>query len=307
MATDTDDSTWFSGDTEAALRWKRVKPVARKEFWENVRNYWIAGITVLLFVMLVVTAYLGGATVPDRAFTGFQTTIANNTHLVLPLVAIIALMMGYGTVSNEIDRGSVRVLLSKPVSRTEVIVGKVVGLGAVLTPAVLLGVFAASVIMLGIKPFYFALTMPAMAHSSTATVLTVFTYLVYVAVYGLAFLGIGTFVSTVARSRTQAIAGVVLVWFLFLIIWDAILVGIKPLIATTEAALPGWYYALELLNPAGVFRSASSRLVEANMQVLPPIEAWPAWYDLPAFFVMLTLYAVVPVAASVWIFRRRDL
>lgn len=54
-----------------------------------------------------------------------------------------------------------------------------------------------------------------------------------------------------------------------------------------------------------VFRSATSRLVEANMQVLPPLAAWPGWFDLPVFFVMLVLYTAAPVVASIWLFRRR--
>lgn len=297
----------FDHATETALRWKRVRQMARKEFWEHVRNYWIAGITLLLLVLLVVTAFLGGATVPDRQFTGFQTTISNNTHLVLPLVAIIGLMMGYGAVSNEVERGSMQVLLSKPISKTEVLVGKFLGLGAVLTAAIVVGVLVASILMIGVRPFYNLFTMPAMAHGGTQAAAGVLIYVPFAVLYGLAFLAVGIFVSTVARSRAQSIAGVVFVWFLFLIIWDAVLVGIKPLIASDPQALPAWYYAVELLNPVAVFRSTTSRLVEANMQVLPPLTAWPGWFDLPVFFVMLVLYAVGPVAASIWMFRRRDL
>jgi Cu-processing system permease protein len=297
----------FDHSTETALRWKRVRPMARKEFWEHVRNYWIGGITGLLLVLLVVTAYLDALAAGHRGFTDFQATISNNTHLILPLVAIIGLMMGYGAVSNEVERGSMNVLLAKPISKTEVLVGKFLGLGAVLTAAIVVGVLAASIIMIGVRPFYNLFTMPAMAHGGTQAAAGVITYLPFAVLYGLAFLAIGIFISTVARSRAQSIAGVIFVWFLFLIIWDAVLVGIKPVIASDPQALPNWYYAVELLNPVAVFRSISSRLVEANMQVLPPLEVWPGWFDLPVFFVMLVLYAVGPMAVSIWVFRRRDL
>lgn len=303
----------FGDETEVALRWKRVKPVARKEFWENVRNYWIAGITGVLLVLLVVTAYLDALAAGHGGLTDFQATISNNTHLILPLVAIIGLMMGFGTVINEIERGSMRVLLSKPVSRTEVIAGKFVGIGTVLAVAIGVGVFVASAIMLGTEPFWWLwhdyVLMPGASHSTSEAnqVIGVLAYIPYAVLYGLSLFAVGIFVSTVARSRTQAIGGVIGVWFLFLIIWDAVLSSLQPIIKSSEGVLPEWYYVLHLLNPVDVFRSASTLITEANMQLLPPLEVWPAWFDLPVFFVVLSLYTIVPVVASVWLFRRRDL
>src|SRR5687767_11603848 len=107
-----------------------IKHVAVNVFRESVRDR-VPYNLVLFAVMLMAASYLLG-----------QLTAGQDVKIIkdLGLAAIsifglfIAVFIGIGLVSKEVERRSIYALLSKPISRPQLVIGKYVGL--VLTLAV---------------------------------------------------------------------------------------------------------------------------------------------------------------------------
>lgn len=115
-------------------------PVAKKEVTDAVRSRGLWVLTVVFTVLFVLPA---AAFLYD--FLGFQgggrlqqqdlgmTLIIRQFYLnlVTILVPLVAIFLGYAAISKERASGSLKVLLSLPFSRRDVIVGKVLGRCAV--------------------------------------------------------------------------------------------------------------------------------------------------------------------------------
>ena len=121
---------------------RAVRTVAVNVFRESVRDR-VPYNLVLFSVLLIASSYLIG-----------QLTAGQDVKIIkdLGLAAIsvfglfIAIFIGIGLVSKEVERRSIYALLSKPVSRSQFIAGKYAGL--VLTLAVNVTVMAAALYLL---------------------------------------------------------------------------------------------------------------------------------------------------------------
>jgi len=111
--------------------------VAKKEFQDALRSkgFWVLAIlfTALFIRPVAAELYFSPATNQARSQLGMQLLISryylNLVSFLLPIVAIFA---GYAAISKEHTSGSIKVLLSLPHSRREVIIGKIVGRCAVV-------------------------------------------------------------------------------------------------------------------------------------------------------------------------------
>lgn len=106
----------------------RIFVIAQNVFREMVRDrilYVIGFYAVVLAIAFRVIPEFA-ATTEDKMFLDFGMAIISI------LTLIIAIFIGTGMVNKEIDKRTVLVLIAKPVSRSEIIVGKFFGLSAVL-------------------------------------------------------------------------------------------------------------------------------------------------------------------------------
>ncbi|MFH7241867.1 MAG: ABC transporter permease [Spirulina sp.] len=131
----------------------RIVVIARNVFLEVIRDRILY--LMALFALLMVAAAL--LLPPVSAGTEQKIILDLGLAAMHLLSVIIAVFVGTGLVNKEIEKRTVLVLLAKPVSHGEFIVGKHLGLSAVL--AVLLGglglMFAAMLAIIGV-PFSFA-------------------------------------------------------------------------------------------------------------------------------------------------------
>ncbi|QQE63376.1 ABC transporter permease [Leptolyngbya sp. BL0902] len=111
----------------------RIVVIARNVFLEVIRDRILYLMALFALVMLMATLLLP----PVSAGTEQKILLDLGLAAMHLLSVIIAVFVGTGLVNKEIEKRTVLVLLAKPVSHGEFIVGKYLGLGAVL--AVLLG------------------------------------------------------------------------------------------------------------------------------------------------------------------------
>jgi ABC-2 type transport system permease protein len=229
----------------------------------------------------IVAGYDGELVAGQRRPTAVSTVVSRvwfNPNLdpqwstVPGLVAILTTLMGVMvtglSVARERELGTFDQLLVSPLSPTEILLGKSV-------PALLIGLAQATAMVL-VAVFLFGVPF----RGSIA--------LLYAAmvVYLLAVIGVGLFVSSLARTQQQAI----LYSFMFMV--PAILLSG---FASPVENMPDWLQTLTVANPVRHFLVILKGLF---LKALPAAEV--ALHLRP-----LVVIAAVTLTASSWLFRRR--
>ncbi|MCD6473822.1 MAG: ABC transporter permease [Thermoplasmata archaeon] len=189
----------------------KILTIAKKEFMENWRNKWIITITAIFLILTLLASYFGSGG-GETGWRSASETVAIITSFVILLIPIISLMLGYATIVGEKEKGSLGVLLSYPVSRSEVIIGKFAGLGAVVSVAIMLG-FGIAGVVIGIETG--SMNLGKYALFILASIL-----------FGLAYLSIAILLSTLFKKRSTAMGATIFIWFFFAMIWGIIILGI---------------------------------------------------------------------------------
>jgi len=220
------------------LQFGQILAIARKEFRDRLRSRWVLAVTLVLTVFALVIAYFGAAQQGAVGFKGIELTIASLTSLVIYLVPLIALILGYDAVVGERERGSLDLLLSLPLTRLELLLGKYLGLAAALAFATVAG---------------FGLVGVVLSYGIGLTGLLDYAgFILSTLLMGLAFLSLAMLLSVLTSSKVVASGAAIALWFLYVLIYDLMLVGI--LVVTEGQYVGGLFPILLLLNPADIFR-----------------------------------------------------
>ena len=106
----------------AKINPKAIFFVAKKEFQDNLRNRWIIALTIVFIILTIAMSFLAGAQEESTASLGdMEETVILIVSVASMLIPLIAIMLGYASISGEAENGSLYVLLAYPVKRIEVI------------------------------------------------------------------------------------------------------------------------------------------------------------------------------------------
>ncbi len=274
-----------------------VSIIAKKEVMDNVRNFWII-FTTIIFAILTISMSAFGAYFSE-GWQDLGVTIALMMSIVQFLVPIIALMLGYAAIVGEIEKGSMNTLVSLPVKRIEIILGKFLGLGIVLTFSIVVG-FGIAGIIIGIM-------VPDVNY------IEYLIFIVATVLVGLVYLNVALFFSTLFKKRSTALGGAIFLWFFFNLILPVILMGIAYAGAAfsdiLEGTVPEWYYGIQLINPMSVY----SALVTLNVEgVLSSASStvqiqYPSFYTTWLMVLILFVWIVGFLFLSHWRFYKKDI
>lgn len=262
--------------------------MAAKEWRDRLRNRWVVAVAVVFAAFALLIAYFGGATSGMVGLRSAAATVASLTSLAIYLVPLIALLLGFDAIVGERERGVLDLLLSLPITRAELLVGKYLGLAAALSTATLVG-FGAALVPLA----------PSMDGASLVI------YLRFVGsalMLGLAFLSLAVLVSTVARDRTRATGASIALWFGFVLVFDLSLLGM--LVATAGSYASGWAPYVLLLNPADVFRVINVFGADALRSSFGLGTLIAQGWNAPAtLYGVLCAWILAPLGVALWRFR----
>jgi Cu-processing system permease protein len=121
------------------MEFHQILTIAGKEFRDRMRNRWVLAVALVFTVFSLAIAYFGGAQQGTVGFRSIEFTIASLVSLVIYLIPLIALLLGFDAIVGERERGSLDLLLSLPITRLELLLGKYLGLAAALTLSTLAG------------------------------------------------------------------------------------------------------------------------------------------------------------------------
>lgn len=269
--------------------------VARKEFRDGWRNRWVVAITAVFALFALGIAYFGAAASGMVGFTSLSTTIVSLSSLAVFLIPLIALLLGYDSIVGEDEQGTLLLLLSYPLTRPQLLLGKLFGQGGIMAVATIIGFGAAAVVIT-----LFSDQVAGME------LWRAFAYFIFSAILlGWVFLTIAYLISVVATEKARAAGVALLVWFFFVLVFDLAMLG--ALVAAGSGAAADWLPWLLLLNPTDVFRLIN----------LTGFESAKAYSGLTAIAgadlfsprllsAVLLAWVIVPLGAAIWFFRGRN-
>lgn len=267
--------------------------VALQEIRVGLRNRWVVATTLLLAALSLSLVLLGSAPTGVVKADPLAVVVVSLASLTIFLVPLIALLLSFDAIVGEQERGTLMLLLSYPVSRWQVVVGKALGQVCILGIATLLGYgVAAAALAAGSDT-----AAPAWGAFATMVLTSI--------MLGAAFVSMGVLASTLVRERATAAGLAVGVWLFFVLLYDTAVLGI--LVAdqgqrVTQSVLD----MLLLLNPADVYRifnMTANDSVAIYSGLAGPGNA--AALPSTVLFCVLAGWVVVPLALAVFAFRRR--
>lgn len=102
----------------------RISAVASITFWEGIRNRSVYGVFLFALMIFGFNTSVAGFFMRDVGKVAVDINLAAITFAGLLLVFFV----GLNLISKDIDRKTVQIVLSKPISRTEYIFGKFLGI-----------------------------------------------------------------------------------------------------------------------------------------------------------------------------------
>lgn len=220
-----------------------VWTIGRTEYRLAVKNRWAVALTgIFAAFSLGLLTFSGSSVGPE----GAQRILGSLTVLAVYLVPLAALAFGYDAIVGAEDEGWLQALFALPVARWRVAVGAYVGRSIALASAVIIGFGISGVILardvgIGAWPGFIAFLLGATG-------------------LALVFLAIAVMVSTIAKAKTHALGGVLLVWAWFVLVHDLLALGVIAAFQLPDLALE----AMVVTNPAGVFRVLVLNALDAS-------------------------------------------
>lgn len=104
--------------------WQRLSAIAGNTFREAVRDRILYNLVIFVLLIIACAILLGDLTDGQEA----RTIVNIGLNAILVFGTFIAIFVGVGLVSKEIEKRTVYVIFSKPIGRGEFIVGKYLGL-----------------------------------------------------------------------------------------------------------------------------------------------------------------------------------
>src|SRR5688572_29725439 len=126
-----------------------IRTILRKELHDARGNRWLylyAAVVGLLGIVIAETGIHGGGALSLQVFGRTTATLVN---LCLFLAPLVAMTLGTASISAERDQGTLEQLLAQPITRSELLLGKYLGLWVALFLATIVG-FAPAGIIIGL-------------------------------------------------------------------------------------------------------------------------------------------------------------
>jgi Cu-processing system permease protein len=275
---------------------RNILIVARKEIQEGLRNRWVLATTLLLAALALSLTFLGSAPTGNVSVRALDVVIVSLSSLTIFLLPLIALLISHDAIVGEMERGTMLLLLSYPVARWQVLLGKFIGHLSILAFATLLGYGAAAGALLATGAEIDAESWTAFASMIGSSILL-----------GAAFIAVGYLVSALVRERGTAAGIAIGIWLVFVLIYDMALLGLL-VVDQGQVLSGGLLNALLLLNPTDAYRlfnltgSGNVSAFSGMAGVAQTTTLGPS-----VLLAALAAWALLPLGLAALAFSRREL
>ena len=276
------------------MNFDSITTIARQELTVNIRNRWTMIFAGVFSLLALAISYFGLVTAGAIGFQGFARTSASLLNLVLYVIPLVALTMG--TLSFTSDASANELLYSQPVSRLDVLVGKLAGLFASISTATFIG-FGLAGVIISVKA--------GNEGASRYPILVGFSLLL-----ALIFLNLSALIAVVCKRKTKAFGLSIFVWFFFVLLYDLLVIGSTFLFK--ERTANGLVFGSLFGNPIDVVRVSCLMLLDGR-NIFGAAGAWLLKFaggdgaSLMLLALTLAFWIIAPAALAHAFLRRQDI
>ena len=279
--------------------------VAEKDFRDAIRSRLLIVLTLLFTLFSAGAAYLVTEIDPPQqaAFTGEVTTVLLISGLVSAtavFIPIVSIAVAYRSLAGERDSGSLKLLLSLPNSRFDVVLGKFIGRSGVVAAALFVG-FAVGIVVT----------------ASLADAFSPLEYVVFVGIsmlFSFVFIAITVGVSAFTSSTSRAAYGAFGLFVVFQFLWSSLAQGVAYAVNgfSFEGIEEGdavfeLFQVLTILDPTAAYQQGTlwvvRRVAEEGESTSDLAFYLQDWFG----FIVMALWIVVPLAIGYTRFESSDL
>lgn len=274
---------------------KMLWTLAMKEIRDGLRNRWIAAAIIVLGTLALALSLLGSAPTGSIRASALDVTVISLASLSVYLIPLIALMLSFDALVGEFERGTMMLLLTYPVRRWQVIMGKFLGHLSILFIAIFAGYGGAIIIMI--------LMNEGITDGWQAYIVMMASSLLL----GAIFIALGYLVSVLVKERATAAGAAIGLWLVFVVLYDLILFG-ALLLDEGQRIGQQLFSALMLISPTDTYRILNLSLFEGVSQAAGIVGvASGAGLSATLLLVVMLLWVIVPLVVTLLVFQRREL
>jgi Cu-processing system permease protein len=266
-----------------------------KELRDGFRNRWIAAAIIVLGILALVLSVLGSAPTGSIRASELDISVISLASLSVYLIPLIALMLSFDAMVGEFERGTMMLLLTYPVTRWQVIMGKFLGHVLILFIAIL-GGYGGAVVVMTLVTGGGTEGWQAYAVMMASSMLL-----------GAVFIALGYLISVLVKERATAVGAAIGLWLVFVVLYDLLLFGALTM---DKDQLIGQqlFSMLMLVSPTDSYRvlnlSSFEGVSEAAGMAGVASEAGLSGTLLVS---AMLLWVVAPLVGTLLVFQRREL
>jgi Cu-processing system permease protein len=271
---------------------RRLAVIAREEYRRALEARWLFAFAVLFAAIVLGLSFFGLAQSREVGFQGFARVTMSLLNLVLIIVPLTGLLLGVTSIAGSGE--SLSLLLAQPVTRSEVLLGKFLGLAAALTIAQALG-FGGGGLVVALNagadqvPGFLALTALSL-------------------VLGWLYLAAALLIATLWPDRLKAMSAALLLWLLNVVAYDLVVLGATAFLRGVP--LQSVLFPALLLNPVDLVRVLTTLAVGSGALFGPTSAVLMRMFGAGAGIALgaatLAAETLIPLALAILVFRRRD-
>lgn len=270
--------------------------IALKELRDGIRNRWIAAAIILLGTLALALSLLGSAPTGSIRASSLDIMVINLANLSVYLIPLIALMLSYDSLVAEFERGTLLLLLTYPITRWQVVMGKFVGHSLILFIAIFIGYGGAVLILMASGQVDVAGWQAYVSMMLSSLLL------------GCVFIALGYLLSILVKERATAAGSAIALWLIFVVLYDLLLFGLL-LLDEQQLISQQLLSILMLASPTDSYRLINLSLFENVRQAsgITALVTGNASLNAGLLSGVMLLWLIVPLAAVLLIFQRREL
>ena len=269
--------------------------LAFKELHDGLRNRWIAAAIVLLGTLALALSMLGSAPTGSLRVSALDISVISLASLSVYLIPLIALMLSFDALVGDFERGTMLLLLTYPVTRWQVMMGKFIGHVIILFIAIFVGYGGALIIMIVLNNGNTDGWQAYLVMMSSSLLL------------GAIFIALGYLVSVLVKERATAAGAAIGLWLVFVILYDLILFG-ALLLDKGQSIGKHLFAGLMLISPTDTYRILNLSLFDgvSHAAGMAGIAAG-AGISSTLLVSLMLLWLIAPLTLALYRFQRKEL
>jgi|TARA_B100002003_G_scaffold190034_1_gene178926 Cu-processing system permease protein len=271
-----------------------ILAIAKKEFKESISNRWFLVLSVIFFLLILQIPYIVLMLLGFFSYSNIPGKTGIFLAHAISFGGLITLIVGSLSIVTEKEQDTLSFLLTQPIRKLEIIIGKFFGLLLVISLMMSIGFGLAmlpsigeeEIINIGFLNFIYS-TLVMVGSASV-------------------MIGLSIAISVISASRTMAVSLALFTWLFFTLIYGSGFLGYM-LITVNETQA---YFYFIFLNPIEISNTIMHLILNPVLSPSLPARFMVNYFGIGGAFAPLTIglliWSVTPIIFSVIEFYSRE-